>query len=598
MRRSLSWIFAGIMLLASFAIASRLAFPAFAGNLPGANRETYRPLFIVESSWDDPSYVGPPNPEYPVYRDIAMPYHLFIATKDAAGMVSGRMHRSSGAFRGNASVNVSDIAANHLKLPPVQAESSLKKLLGVLASNFSGDLTTEPFADETQSVLYWGCVAYERKLNLIASSPRFESFLAALPDPDAIRRRAHRVISESHLPAAASSRMDNLAWGDFTAAYGRAAGLETYAGGFSHVPSSGALHNLALYRAIQQGPKAFYFSGKISEPAALDSIRKDIAEIADLVRSARPVDSARTRVANLALDLQPSDAPLPHMIAPIVNALLAGGYQLQVTFGKLATADLHYVLFEEKSARRQFMSDLSRLLNRPDDGSRGPVILHPLGEIGRHGAGAELRARFKIPDSEKRRMPMPAIVHSYGQKIPWRGAATGGFEPRMTAIRAGQVKNLGGDPIVSQVIQGYTYALALSSGQDYLINGDALDFQASYLLSRLLGGPLLSPTSAYVSVSPEVIAILSPVETDLHIRIPVSAPSFGGHRLIRFGADGRKVRDESVSGAPVFECKLAPWELLLLVPSRREIAPALLKKNPRRSGKKVHPISPPKNNRK
>lgn len=445
------------------------------------------------------------------------------------------------------------------------------------------DLTTEPFSQESQSVIYWGLNATRTKLNLITMSPAFERYLFGSVYYDkGLSKFPDRLVAydSSHYPMEAGAALPTVGLGDIVFALGRTLDKEVWCG---YASDSGfpaySEHNLLLYRTVQYAPKGYLLfprgnSSYLYDPKAFNfhaDIKKDILEFYELGKIS---EKRKKPIANLVLSSQAEpDFSLPCFLEPISNALLANGYEIKVTFGQLLDgAELYYVVNSDEWLKNiPFFDALLHLLDYRKSHFYGTVILHPMGEILQSGGWKKIRENFKIPATEKGWVSdLPSSVSVRGRQISWKGSGCG--EPSrtlpaqnygMTFIRDGETRSNSGEVILSKVVENETLALILKSGNHFLINGNFLHLEASWFLSHLMGGALKSPVLAYVTAGRERTAALAIADTTLKIKIP-TLETASNWRVVLFNRKGQRIRDDRPPPGEMFEIHLRPYELVIL----------------------------------
>lgn len=426
------------------------------------------------------------------------------------------------------------------------------------------DLTSEPFPFEFQNILSAAIPPPIKKLNLLTTHPEFETFLSlaalngklteVLPGRFFVREQALYPTTQTEI-------LPSVGLSEIVASLAQEHQKEFYYGVDSRLSP-----NLLLYRTFLHPIDGYlFFSDLETTPSQslpdIRDLRKTLLEVSQLKTA-----SKKKPVANLVLSAHASELQLAQFIEPIVNALLANGYELKITFGEIAKgADLYYITNSNEWLKNlAFFEELLTLLDYRKSRFYGTVILHPTGELLTAGRWKKIRQHFKIPESEKGWVAdLPSEVVIKGKKIPWRGNVSGGRKG-MSFLRESQVRILGGEVLLSEVFQNETFALILRSGNHFLVNGNALHLQASAFLSNLIGGRLLSPVNAYVSSNSHGIAALSLEETALTLQLPFFQVD-QKWKVLRY-INGKKISEETIQHSDFFETQLKPFELLLLVP--------------------------------
>lgn len=429
--------------------------------------------------------------------------------------------------------------------------------------NFS-DLTSEPYSFEFQNMLSATIFPPIKKLNLLATHPEFETFLSeaalagklsqALPSRLFLREQANYPLAPEE------SKFPSVGISEIAFALARTHQKKFYYGIREH---SGLSPNFLLYRSFVHRPDGYLFFKKSDESPVPDirEIKKTIIELAELHSPEK-----KKPVANLVLSAQSPELNLSKFVEPIINALLANGYELKITFGEiLKDVELYYITNSNEWLRNlSFFEELLTLLDHRKSRFYGKVILHPLSEILRTGRWKKIREHFKMPDTETGWVTdIPPSILERGRKILWKGTVPE-KKVGMSFIREIQLRSQGGEALLSEVFHSQTFALILKSGNHFLVNGNALHLEAGYFLSQLAGGKLLSPVNAYVTFSTEGLAALALEETTLRVQLPYLKTDLKW-RLLRY-LQGQKVLDETIQPKELFEARLKAYELLVLVP--------------------------------
>jgi hypothetical protein len=436
------------------------------------------------------------------------------------------------------------------------------------------ELLTEPMTPETQSVLFWTAKALRKKLGLFAVSPALERWAAPPSGKKEERELQHRFVSRDTrtypLKAGDDSAVPDIGLGDLAFALARSQGKDAWAAcGAAVKGPPGFEHNLLVYRAAQYAPKGFIVVPGGANDYIYDADRFDFGRKIrpDLLRFralALEKNRARVPVANLVLGAQGRGPALPNFIEPVLNALLANGYDVRVTFDELLPrADLYYVAnSEDWLYNLPFFRKLLDLLNEKKSRFYGPVILHPTGAISDRGPWAELRAFFKIPDSETGWMDdLPDFVDERGRKIGWKSTVEG--ESGMTSIRSQLVRANYGEVFLAQHFRGRELALILRNGNRFLINGNFLHLESAYILSKLMQGALQAPAMAYVTSGRFRTAALALADTALRLKVPVQDPA-DFWTITVFDASGRLVQEETLPGRETLDLNLKSGDLAVV----------------------------------
>lgn len=439
-------------------------------------------------------------------------------------------------------------------------------------SDSTDNVTAFLLPEKLQSLLYWRCFVDGTRLTLAVDSGAFERTAAFFSrNISNLQWHFDRVLVEENVPGPGlgfEDLLSELAWADFCRAMAGGGGFETWAGFRAAPLSAGRLHNLALFRAIQgsvlipsSAKSPFYDPGRFNID---QETRNDIVELSAKLRNGRQAEKTANLVVCVAQkNLSRADAA--RWAGPAMNALQASGYKVRVSFDRvLPGCGLYYFLVQDASVSAETYSKLEKMLEAGMNGSGPAVILHPLSEIRNSGLWKKIRRIFGIPSSEIGRLENPPESAQFAGKSALWGDRGRIKEFGMTLIRERRVNDEGGSVILSAVSHSETIAFILRSGNCYLVNGNYLDFEASYFLSRLMGDFLLAPALANVTLTPYGTAALAVADTDLKIKMS-SLAAADTWKLILFNAEGSKVREESVPNNEIFEIRLHPWELLILI---------------------------------
>ena len=436
-------------------------------------------------------------------------------------------------------------------------------------------LLAGPMPGELQSSLYWTAGVLRKKLAVVAESPALETMLRPSSGKKAERELQHRFVTRDTrtypLKASADAAPPDFALGDLAFALARSQKKkEAWAGCGATDGREGFLHNALVYRAAQYAPRGFVVfppgpGSFLYDPARFDFGRRVLPDVLRFRPLALEKSEARAPVADLVLGSQGRGPSLPAFIEPVMNALLANGYEVRVTFDDfLPKADLYYVAnSEDWLANLPFFHKLIDLLDERKSRFYGPVILHPTGEIADRGPWKKLREFFKIPPSEKGWIgDLPESVDERGREIAWKGTVPGA-RVGMTSIRAQAVRSNYGDVMLSEYFQSRELALILRNGTRYLVNGNFLHLEAAYFLSKAMQSALQAPALAYVTSGRFRTAALALADTQLRLKVPVLDPA-DQWTITVFEASGRQVQEDTIPGREVLELNLKAGDLALV----------------------------------
>ena len=489
---------------------------------------------------------------------------LFRALDDPAGPFHGKPVLVSMDFSGfvrGASRRARELSAGRIA-----------DFLEELGRNYTfTDLTSEPFSADDHNVLFAGLGPDRKTLNIRALYPDFEEYLyqAAFYDKSFTRAADRFITRDASLypPGAPSGKARSPAYptvgfGDFLFAFGRSLDREVWAGsaGGTGLPE-GSEHNLLVYRAAQYAPRGYFVLSNKGDFNIGRQTREDILRVQDRSR-----DHGKKPVANLVMGSGRKEMiPLPVFVEPIFNALLSAGYEVETSFRELREgADLYYIVGgKEWLDDLPFFETVLRLLDHRRSRFYGPVILHPMAEIKSAKFWKDVREHFHIPPTERGWIRnLPATVRERELRVRWKGALP--YKGAgMTRLGAVNIRAKGGDALASETVGGETLALILRSGNHYLVNGNFLHLEASYFLSKMMGGAIAWPASAYVTSGRYRTAVLAAEESDVKVKIPVLEPA-GSWTWRVYDAGGNLREEKEMEGGPVFEVHLGPHELAVL----------------------------------
>ncbi len=416
------------------------------------------------------------------------------------------------------------------------------RVVSGLASNyvFTG-ATTDSLPDEALNFTQLSAANSHKKLILRATCPAFEKYVYAYAGRD-------QNLTRSPDLWVTSEDASSIAAGDLAFGLGRALAKEVW-------PSS-QNHNLLLYRAVQHLPPGYFITGNSFK----DTIRSEILELY------REFPENKKPVANLVLGASMGPRFLVReQMSGIVSALTANGFEIRVTFESfMKGADLYYVIGrDEWLDNLPFFDKLIRLLDTKKSHVYSPVILHPVGEIKNRSRWKNLRKHFHVPDTEVGWVDeIPEFLKEKGKKISWGG----GRPPKgagMTFLRADAVRHAGGQVVLSDLVATQTLALIIKSKNHFLVNGNPLELEAGYILSRLMGGALRAPTLAFVDSGRHRTAAYAVEDTHISVKIPTPEPPREWRKVI-FDENGKIRENVLVPGSNVLETDLLRNELLVL----------------------------------
>jgi len=106
----------------------------------------------------------------------------------------------------------------------------------------------------------------------------------------------------------------------------------------------------------------------------------------------------------------------------------------------------------------------------------------------------------------------------------------------------------------------------VKQGNNYLVNGNVLHLQASYIFNRMLKPTLAQPFFGYGAVGTRS-AFFALRDTPLQVTLPL--PDKAQLRVTRYGADGRRQSVEVSSYHAPLKTRLRKHELLIAEPVKK-----------------------------
>ncbi len=199
--------------------------------------------------------------------------------------------------------------------------------------------------------------------------------------------------------------------------------------------------------------------------------------------------------------------------AAIAEGAGAAGYKVKITRYPMQNADAYYIY-----TRGGWWGE--NVLELPENITSlfytdKPVFIEPAGTLPLHGEWEKIRAIFGIKPREF------DIIMREGNAIY---GMLDGIRYRHLSDSWFYVNNITTDDVTGNVISrgkigGKEYALIISSGNKYFINGAGLHEEAGFAISKLLADTMQFPCNAAINVG-EQSAILAFSDTNLSLKLP------------------------------------------------------------------------------
>ncbi len=367
--------------------------------------------------------------------------------------------------------------------------------------------------------------------------------------------------------------------------------------------------NIFLYKTVQYPDLWGYFLFVWTEelyPRLVDppfNFMEDMGkDILELRRT--PEDKS---VANLVIDMpEPISEGQVYQatargISVAVNALKASGYDISVSWEPLAEADLYYVFStstkacyrnwradtecgegtgDEEYCRAYYRAACDDPTGEPSDEAvealegkplpahdlspaitallQGdvPVVLQQAYDIPDAPGWNTVMEYFKITTDYTSHPDLPATVEYGGDQVRFKGLPP-------YDLCSIHTENVGSEVVLSGMLGGAEHALLVTKDDKYLVNGNNLHLDMTYVLANQLEDTLQGPTFSHIVVGKERSAFLAAEDTTVSVKLP-GAPSKA--RIVIFGGDGRRVHDTTEDVGEVFEKELKHYQLMIVEP--------------------------------
>ncbi|MDP7080215.1 MAG: hypothetical protein QF415_10015 [Candidatus Undinarchaeales archaeon] len=288
-------------------------------------------------------------------------------------------------------------------------------------------------------------------------------------------------------------------------------------------------------------------------------------------------------------------------ISVAVNALTASGYDFAVSWEPLAEADLYYVFStstkacyrnwradtecgegtgDEEYCRAYYQASCDDPTGEPSDEAvealegkplpvhdlspaitallQGdvPVIFHQAYAIPDAPGWNAVMEYFQITTDYTSLPDLPATVEFDGDKVRFKGLPPFDLCSIPTA-------NVGSEVVLSGTVGGAEHALLVTKDDKYLVNGNNLHLDMTYVLANQLEDTLQGPTFSHIVVGKEGSAFLAAEDTTVSVRLP-GAPKKA--RVVIFDGQGKRVQDATEDVGEVFEKELTQYQLMIVEP--------------------------------
>jgi hypothetical protein len=346
--------------------------------------------------------------------------------------------------------------------------------------------------------------------------------------------------------------------------------------------SPGASRNVMLLRAVQFQSDGYFWMSFGDDANYHWLTHMDTVDLRAWLDHLRTPPPGPRPVANVYMPWPAADAPddvvwvmemaAVHSFGPIANGLMLAGYDVRTTYdAPLSGADLTVVIVPGGVwdwVGADLPDDVLALLE-----SDARVIL--VSATGIPEAGDNWRAALPLlgitPDWEPNYAEaMPETVIFRGATLRWQGFGIYDY-PSVTNLIPSA--DLSGDAFLSAQVDGREVGLIVRRGNNAFLNGNLLNLDASYVITRLAlssrpdARTLDAPFYGYGAVGTRsAFMAMGEAELIVHlVREDGSAIEEGTPlRVMRFGEGGGLASDEEVTYSAPFRANLARHELAIL----------------------------------
>jgi hypothetical protein len=177
------------------------------------------------------------------------------------------------------------------------------------------------------------------------------------------------------------------------------------------------------------------------------------------------------------------------------------------------------------------------------------------------GGWTPLREYFGLPPGETETLTyaIPETVYYNSYTVKWGGVKLY-LIPSLELLRASDINTTQASVELSATVGADDIALILRHENKFLVNSNLINIDATYILSKMLSGPLNCPAAVDISIADGKCLMFAEYDTDTDVDLPWT----GNTRLIRYSPDGNLAYDIDTVLSGSYSTFMSRGELVIL----------------------------------